>query len=205
MEKNKLKSMLEGILFACGDPVPAARISLVLGVDEWEVFACAKELSDEYVREDRGVRLLRLDDSLQLCSAPEYAAIISRTIEHRTAPRLSPPALEALAVIAYFQPVTRAYVEQVRGVDSSYTVGALAEKGLIESCGRLEAPGRPTLYRTTGAFLRVMGISRLSELPPLPDMASTDGVEKLQAAIEELKSRGEQIAMDLPDENGGGA
>lgn len=204
MEKDKLKSMLEAVLFANGEPAPTARLSLALGVDEWLLLDCAAALAREYEEGERGIRLLRLEDSFQLCSAPEYAQVISRVIEHRTPPRLSAPALEALAVIAYFQPVTRAYVEQVRGVDSSYTVGALAEKGLIESCGRLEAPGRPTLYRTTPAFLRVMGLSLIEELPPLPDMSSTDGVEKLQAAIEELKSRGEQLAMDLPDENGGG-
>lgn len=100
-------------------------------------------------------------------------------------------------MIAYFQPVTRAYVEQVRGVDSSYTVSSLAEKGLIEPAGRLDAPGRPTLYRTTEAFLRVMGISSLDELPTLPDMSEADGLEKLQNAVEELKGRGEQLEMDM--------
>ena len=134
---------------------------------------------------------------LQLCSAPEHAKLIARVIEHRAAPKLSPSALEALAVIAYFQPVTRAYVEQVRGVDSSYTVSSLAEKGLIEPAGRLDAPGRPTLYRTTEAFLRVMGISSLDELPTLPDMSEADGLEKLQNAVEELKGRGEQLEMDM--------
>ena len=104
-----------------------------------------------------------------------------------------------LTIIAYYQPTTRAYVDQIRGVDSSYTVSTLCERGLIEPCGRLEAPGRPTLYRTTDAFLRVMGISSLSELPALPDMSSTDGLEKLQAAIDTAKGRGEQLAMEIPD------
>lgn len=104
--------------------------------------------------------------------------------------------------MAYFQPVTRAYVEQVRGVDSSYTMASLADKGLIAPAGRLEAPGRPTLYRTTDAFLRVMGVRTLEELPPLPDMSSTDGLEKLRAAIDELKGRGEQLELDIAD--GGG-
>ena len=133
---------------------------------------------------------------MQLCSAPEYAKQIARVIEHRAAPRLSPPALEALAVTAYFQPVTRAYIEQVRGVDSSYTVSSLVEKGLIEPCGRMEAPGRPTLYRTTDTFLRVMGLASLDELPALPDMSSADGLEKLQRAIDELSFRGEQLEIE---------
>ena len=147
------------------------------------------------------MRLLFLGKTLQLCSASEHAKLISRVIEHRAAPRLSPGALEALAIVAYFQPVTRAYVEQVRGVDSSYTVSSLAEKGLIEPCGRLEAPGRPTLYCTTEAFLRVMGVSSLAELPTLPDLSESDGLEKLQDAVDKLKSRGEQleINMDAPE------
>lgn len=196
MEKNELRSALEAVLFASGEPVPAARLSLVLAVPEEDVLSAAEALAREYEDGGRGIRLLRLEGSLQLCSAPEYAAVIGRVIEHRAPPRLSQPALEALSVIAYFQPVTRAYVEQVRGVDSTYTVSALAEKGLIEPCGRLEAPGRPALYRTTEAFLRVMGLQSLSELPPLPDMSSTDGLEKLQNAIDALKDRGEQLSME---------
>lgn len=197
MEQNELKARLEAILFASGEPVPAGRISLVLGIPEEEVFSCAGQLAAEYEAGGRGIRLLRLDKDLQLCSAPEHAQVIARVIEHRTPPKLSQPALESLAIIAYFQPVTRAYVEQVRGVDSVYTVGSLVEKGLVEPCGRLEAPGRPTLYRTTQAFLRIMGVETLDELPTLPDMASSDGLEKLQGAIEELKCRGEQMVMEI--------
>ena len=140
MDERELKSALEAIIFASGEPVPAARISLVLGVPEEDVFSCAAELAEEYEREGRGIRLVRLDKSLQMCSAPQYAKTIARVIEHRAPPKLSPPALETLAVIAYFQPVTRAYVDEVRGVDSSYTVSSLVEKGLIEAAGRLEAP-----------------------------------------------------------------
>lgn len=204
MDERELKSSLEAIIFASGEPVPAARISLALGVPEEDVFSCAAELAEEYEREGRGIRLVRLDKSLQMCSAPQYAKTIARVIEHRAPPKLSPPALETLAVIAYFQPVTRAYVDEVRGVDSSYTVSSLVEKGLIEAAGRLEAPGRPTLYRTTEAFLRVMGVSELEELPPLPDMSSTDGLEKLQGAINALRGRGEQMEMDLENQETGG-
>ena len=176
----------------------------MLGVPEAEVYSCAEALAEEYEREGRGFRLVRLDKSLQMCSAPQYAKAIARVIEHRAPPKLSPPALETLAVIAYNQPVTRAFLEQVRGVDSSYTVSSLVDKGLIEPSGKLEAPGRPTLYKTTEAFLRVMGVSELSELPKLPDMASTDGLEKLQGAIEALRGRGEQMVMDLEAQETGG-
>ena len=203
MDIHSLKGALEAVLFASGDPVPTARLSLVFGVPEEDIIDTADALAAEYVSGGRGIRLLHLGGSIQLCSAPEFAKLISRVIEHRAAPRLSASALEALAIIAYFQPVTRAYVEQVRGVDSSYTVSSLAEKGLIEPAGRLEAPGRPTLYRTTEAFLRVMGISSLDDLPTLPDMSEADGLEKLQDAVERLRSRGEQleIAMDSAGDN----
>ena len=110
---------------------------------------------------------------------------------------LSQPALETLAIVAYFQPVTRAYVDQVRGVDSSYTVGMLTERGLIESCGRLDVPGRPALFRTTDLFLRTMGIQKLEDLPPLPDMTQSDGVEKLQRAIDDLQNaQNGQLVME---------
>ena len=197
MDIIELSPALEAVLFASGEPVPVARLSLVFGVPEEDTLVTADKLGEYYEKNRRGIRLLRLGGSLQLCSAPEHAKLIARVIEHRAAPKLSPSALEALAVIAYFQPVTRAYVEQVRGVDSSYTVSSLAEKGLIEPAGRLDAPGRPTLYRTTEAFLRVMGISSLDELPTLPDMSEADGLEKLQNAVEELKGRGEQLEMDM--------
>lgn len=191
METVNIKSAIEAILFAAGEPVPAARISLILGVDEADVFAAAKELSDEYSFEQRGIRLLRLENKLQLCSSPEYAAVIAKTLEQRKPPMLSQPALETLAVVAYFQPVTRAYIDQVRGVDSSYTVGVLLDRGLIERCGKLDVPGRPSLLRTTDVFLRTMGVSSLDELPELPDISSGDGVKKLEDAIDKLSTVGE--------------
>ena len=171
--------------------MPAARLSLILGVDEEDVFAAAKELADEYSFDQRGIRLLRLDNKLQLCSAPEYAAVITKTLEQRKPPMLSQPALETLAIVAYFQPVTRAYIDQVRGVDSSYTVGVLLDRGLIERCGKLDVPGRPSLLRTTDVFLRTMGVSSLEELPELPDINAGDGVKKLEDAIEKLSTVGE--------------
>ena len=190
-------SVIEAILFAAGESVPVARLSLILGVGEEEIVAAARELQDKYESEQRGMRILRLDDRLQMCSAPEFAPYISKVLEQRKPPMLSQPALETLAVVAYFQPVTRAYVEQVRGVDSSYTVSALCERGLIEECGRLEVTGRPAIFRTTDVFLRTMGISSLAELPPLPDMTNGEGIEKLQSAINKLQDPGlkEQISL----------
>lgn len=192
-----ITSAIEAILFAAGDSVPMARLSLVLGVDDKDVEMSVKMLQEKYVEEQRGMRILRLDDKVQMCSAPEYAAFITKTLEQRKPPMLSQPALETLAVVAYFQPVTRAYVDQVRGVDSSYTVGVLTERGLIEECGRLDVPGRPVIFKTTDVFLRTMGISSLDELPELPDMTDSDGMEKLQSAIDELQNKPnvDQIAL----------
>ena len=191
MGDMNIKSALEAILFAAGEPVPAARISLILEQDEETVWDAAQELSEQYEKEGRGIRILKLDKALQMCSAPEYAAVIGKTLEQRKPPMLSQPALETLAVVAYFQPVTRAYIDQVRGVDSSYTVGVLIDRGLIERCGKLDVPGRPSLLRTTDVFLRTMGISELSQLPTLPDIATGDAAKKLEDAIEKLSTVGD--------------
>lgn len=169
MENCDIERALEGILFASGEPVTAARIAQVLGEEESAVLHAAETLRDRLVYDRRGIRLVFLEGSLQLCSAPEYADAIRRTLETRKQPQLSQQALEVLAIIAYFQPVTKLYVEQVRGVDSDYTVSLLQERGLIEPCGRLAVPGRPLIFRTTPAFLRTFGLSSLQDLPPLPD------------------------------------
>ena len=199
----EISSAIEAILFAAGESVPVARLSLILEATEGEIDYAAAELAEKYEREGRGMRILRLDDKLQMCSAPEYAPYITKTLEQRTPPKLSQSAIEALAVVAYFQPVTRAYIDQVRGVDSSYTVSVLQQRGLIEPCGKLDVPGRPALFRTTDVFLRTMGISELSQLPPLPDMTSGEGIEKLQNAIDELQNKDpQQISLnDIADES----
>ena len=120
------------------------------------------------------LELRRLEDSYQLCSAPEYGDQIRKAFEIRKPAKLSQPALEVLTIIAYYQPTTRAYVDQIRGVDSSYTVGLLLDRHLIEECGRLQVPGRPRLYRTTKKFLRDFHLSSLEELPEMPGI-ETDG------------------------------
>ncbi len=196
MDETEIKSTIEAVLFAAGDPVPAARIALVLGVDTNVIFETAKRLADEYSFGQRGIRLVRMGDDLQLCSAPEYVQSITQALERRKPPKLSASALEALAVCAYFQPVTRAYVDQVRGVDSSYTMGLLLERGLIEPCGRLEVTGRPTIYKTTELFLRTMGVADLTELPKLPDMSGSEGGEQLRAAIESLQNTGDDGVLE---------
>ena len=195
-------SVIEAILFAAGDSVPVARLSLILGVSEEDVSAAAAELQEQYSSQQRGMRILRLEDKLQMCSAPEFAPYITKVLEQRKPPALSQPAQETQAVVAYFQPVTRAYIEQVRGVDSSYTVGMLCERGLIEEGGRLDVPGRPVLFRTTDIFLRTMGICSISELPPLPDMTNGEGLAKLQTAIDKLQGANNEEQISLSEITG---
>lgn len=200
MEFETIITALEAILFAAGDPVPAERIAKVLGVETEQVFQAAQVLTQQCEELSRGIRLLKLDDKLQLCSAPEFSAEITRVLEQRKPPRLSPSALEVLAIVAYYQPVTRAYIDQVRGVDSSYTVGVLSERGLIEQVGRLEVPGRPAVYGTGDVFLRTMGISSLEELPTLPDLQSDEGIIALQNKIDALQSGVLDGQMSLMEE-----
>lgn len=167
LEDRELESAVEGILFASGEPVGTERICVALALDRPTAERILRRLTDYYAYERRGIRLLHIEDSWQLCSAPDYGEAVRNTLEIRRTAKLSPPALEVLTVIAYYQPTTRAYVDQVRGVDSAYTVGLLQERGLIEECGRLQVPGRPILYRTTQAFLRAFHLNSLEDLPPL--------------------------------------
>jgi len=181
-------NMIEAILFVSGEPVKVSRLAAVLGIEEDMVENIAGNMRDRYISERRGIRLIKLDDSLQLCSSPEFSEDIRRALETRKQPKLSQPALEVLAVVAYFQPITRVFIEQVRGVDSAYTLGLLLERGLVEACGRLAAPGRPVIYRTSLAFLRMFGLESLSDLPELPDAENTgDAREGIQNAILKLK------------------
>ena len=194
MELKELESSIEAVLFAAGEPMGAERICLVLDVDRQTVDAVCQRLADRYSYERRGIRLLKLDQCYQLASAPEYAGLIRKAFESRKPPKLSPPALEVLAIIAYYQPATRAYVDQIRGVDSSYTVSLLLERALIEECGRLAVPGRPILYRTTSTFLRSFGLSSLEELPELTSSGMEDGqiTLEMQAAMDRLREAEDQ-------------
>lgn len=185
MEWNETEAAVESILFAAGEPVGSERLSLALECSRAAVDEVCSRLADRYRYERRGVRLVRLGNSYQLCSAPEHADVIRRALESRRPAKLSQTALEVLAIVAYFQPITRAYIDQIRGVDSSYTVGLLADRDLIEECGRLAVPGRPIQYRTTQTFLRSFGLSSLDELPDLPNVMPEDG----QLSIEMLENR----------------
>ena len=178
LEMKEIEAAIEGILFASGEPVAVDRICLAMDMDKPTVELVLQKLSDYYSYERRGMRLVRMEDSYQLCSAPEYADYIRKAFEIRKPAKLSQPALEVLTIIAYYQPTTRAYVDQIRGVDSSYTVGLLLDRHLIEECGRLQVPGRPRLYRTTQAFLRAFHLNSLDDLPEMPGI-ETDGQMRL--------------------------
>ena len=178
MEFNETECALEAVLFASGESVPEDKLCAVLGIDIDTLETTVKNLSDYYDYNRRGIKLIKLDNKYQLCSRADYGREVRNALETRRRPVLSPSALEVLAIVAYKQPVTKAYIEQIRGVDSDYTIGSLADKALIEPCGRLDVPGRPILYRTTENFLRSFGISSVSNLPELPELPN-DNADQL--------------------------
>lgn len=180
---TQLESTLEAVLFAAGDAVSIDRLCEVLELPRETVLEAARDLSSRYDFEQRGLMLRRIADKLQLCSRPMYAEAVRRVTETRKNASLSPAALEVLTIIAYRQPVTRAFIDQLRGVDSGGTLSSLAEKQMIEEAGRLEVPGRPILYRTTEHFLQAFALESLDDLPALP--AFTDN---------------EQLSFDMEDE-----
>ncbi len=167
---REIEAAAEAILFASGDPVHVDRLCVALELDRSTVEQALQKLMDAYAYERRGVRLVRMEDTWQMCSAPDYGEVIRKAFEIRKSARLSQPALEVLTIIAYYQPTTRAYVDQIRGVDSAYTVGLLLDRKLIEECGRLQVPGRPRLYRTTKQFLRSFHLTSLEDLPEMPEL-----------------------------------
>lgn len=174
---TELEAGLEAVLFAAGDAVPVERLVAALETSREALLDAAAALENLYDFENRGIMLLRLEDKLQLCSRPLYAEAARRVTESRKPPSLTAAALEVLTIVAYRQPVTRAFIDQLRGVDSGGTVAGLLEKGLIEEAGRLDVPGRPMLFRTTEAFLRTFGLSGLEELPALPALEENEQME----------------------------
>ncbi len=167
MEQIELQRAIEAILFAAGERVEVSRLSMTLETDENEIAAAADALADQLAFERRGIRILKLEKGYQMVSSGEMADYVTKALETRKPPKLSASQLETLTIIAYYQPATKAMVEQIRGVDSSYSVSALMNKKLIEEAGRLNVPGRPIQYKTTPDFLRTFGLSSLEELPEI--------------------------------------
>ena len=167
MEQIELQGAIEAILFASGERIEISRLSVALEVDQDEIRSAADTLADELAFNRRGIRIIRLDDGYQMVSSTEMADLIAKALETRKPPKLSASQLETLTIIAYYQPATKAMVEQIRGVDSSYSITALLNKKLIEDAGRLNVPGRPIQYRTTPDFLRTFALNSLEDLPEI--------------------------------------
>ena len=199
MDRKEIESAVEAILFASGEPVRMDRICTALGIDRPAAEQVLQKLMDYYAYERRGIRLLKIEDSWQLCSAPDYAEYIRRAFEIRKPAKLSQPALEVLTIIAYYQPTTRAFVDQIRGVDSAYTMGLLQERKLIEECGRLQVPGRPHLYRTTKQFLRAFHLTSLEDLPEMPDLGG-EGQMRLNENGEIVDPTGDMELAGVPED-----
>lgn len=169
MDDLNIKAAIEAILFANGSSVETKRIAQALEITEKQAEEYISALIDDYNSANRGITIIKLDEAYQMVSSKEYAPQIRTVMDLRRNTPLSQAALEVLAVVAYNQPVTKAFVEQVRGVDCSGVIGSLTAKGLVEEKGRLELPGRPLLYGTTENFLRCFNINSIEELPPLPE------------------------------------
>lgn len=188
METEEIGRAIEAILFAAGDPVGAQRMAQAIGVGVDQVEAALKTLMDAYSFQRRGMRIIQLEDAYQMVSAQDMSDVITRALETRKPPKLSASALETLTVIAYYQPTTKAFVEQIRGVDSSYTISALLNKKLIEEQGRLIVPGRPILYGTTPDFLRTFGISSLDDLPEVDLPKAQAQQVEMQLSLEDQQA-----------------
>ena len=193
MEIKHYQAAVEAIVFASGEPVPLNRLALALELDE----ETAARIADDWVQDVNtrggGLSALKLDDRYQLCSNKECAAYVRRAMDIRRNTPLSQAAMEVLAIIAYNQPVSRPFVEQVRGVDCSAVMQGLQQKGLIEERGRMDLPGRPLLYGTTANFLRCFGISSLEQLPPLPQ--KQEG-EMDETTMDEMLEQQEGLPQD---------
>lgn len=182
---DNIKYAIEGILFAAGEPVKAAKLAVVLEKNIDEIETAVTELKEEYNNDHRGFNIIDISDGYQICSRPEYYTYIREIVGEQRNQPLSNAAMEALAIIAYKQPVTRGMIEKIRGVNSDGCVNRLYERGLIEEAGRLDAPGRPILYRTTDTFLRCFGLRTPRDLPPI----------NLKNTIPEFESVGEQLSI----------
>ncbi len=184
MEIKEYKAAIEAILFANGEPIGADRLAELLELDVETVHRLAGDLMSEINTRNGGIVMVRLDEQYQLCTRKEHADLIRRALDIRRNTPLSQAAMEVLAIIAYNQPVTKAFIEQVRGVDCGAVIQGLVQKNLIEECGRLELPGRPLLYGTTPVFLRSFGVSKLDELPPLPQ--KEEQARMIETTLEEV-------------------
>lgn len=190
-EIGDIEAAIEAILYAAGYPITYQKLSDVLGLGLRDVKNMVSHMAEKYnsAKSKHGISLLAFDDSCQFCTKEKFAPYIREALGIRKGGNLSASSMEVLAIVAYNQPVTRAFIDTIRGVDSAYAVGSLLDKALIEPCGRLDAPGRPMLYGTTENFLRVFGINSLSELPAVDELT-------LEKTAMYAETDGEQIKID---------
>ena len=180
MEQIELQRAIEAILFAAGERIEISRLAMALEVDAKEIVTAADALMDELAFERRGIRILKLENGYQMVSSGEMADFVTKALETRKPPKLSSSQLETLTIVAYYQPATKAMIEQIRGVDSSYSITALMNKKLIDEAGRLNVPGRPIQYKTTPDFLKTFGISSLEELPAIEKVNFGEPIETME-------------------------
>lgn len=205
MEIAEKKNIVEAVLFAAGHTVSYDRLALLFEETPGEVKKFIREYAEEYnsPESQRGIQLIAYDEGCQLCTKEEYIEYIRAALGIRRGGNLSNSSLEVLSIVAYHQPVTRAFIEQVRGIDSSYALGTLAEKGLIETCGRLDAPGRPSLYATTDDFLRCFGLSSIKDLPSVTtgdEQMSTDEQMEILANLEREAAEKEEAEAEAEEQ-----
>ncbi len=200
MNNDKIPYAIEGILFAAGEPVKTAKLAAVLEIETSAVEEAVRLLKYEYDTQERGLMIIDIDEGYQICSRPEYYNYIQIILGDQRRQALSNAAMEALAIIAYKQPVTRGQVEYIRGVNSDSAVNRLVERGLIEECGHLDAPGRPNLYRTTQNFLRCFGLSTPKDLPELDLSKLSPEYEQISLQMDEDTEIEGQEAMIPEDE-----
>lgn len=179
MEITKKLGAIEAILFASGDPIEIYRLSEASGVDVGTIPRFVRLLNERYDDCGSGLCIKKLDSSYQMCTREEFAPMIKTALETKRSTPLSNAAMETLTIIAYNQPVSKGFIENVRGIDSSSVVNNLVEKGLIEEAGRLDIPGKPIVYRTTPVFLRSFGLASTDDLPILPGQVTTEDVDAL--------------------------
>lgn len=183
MEQSELQRAIEAILFAAGERIEISRLAFVLEADEADIESAADSLANQLAFDRRGIRILKLERGYQMVSSGEMVDYVTKALETRKPPKLSASQLESLTIIAYYQPATKAMVEQIRGVDSAYSIAALLNKKLIEEAGRLNVPGRPIQYVTTSDFLRTFGLSSLDELPPIEKIAFSEPIEVEESTV----------------------
>lgn len=208
MNIKEVKCILEAILFAAGYPVSYEKLSEVLELDQAQIRAILEDEAESY--DERGIQLIMFDQSCQLCTKEKYESYVKQALGMRSGGGLSNSSLEVLAIVAYNQPVTRAFIEQVRGVDSSYAIGVLCERQMIEAVGKLDVPGRPNLYATTADFLRCFGLRSLDELPQNEilaeagelDLVNAGEIAEIESDSGDAETPAEETVSDNPEYEG---